>query len=1066
MAAHRNRAVPLVALALLVCAWPSQDASGQSAGQQRRYRIIDVGTLGGSFSRALAINNKGQVVGESLTPPRQDLHAFVWTGGVIHEIAPGVFGDPNAYSRAVAITNNGKVLGDFDPDLAPGDLARVFVYDVNSQSLTFPLNPGFASDMNDAGQILADQVVNNGFLDSIIIGGGGTDLGALCGAPCGGLFSGKEMNAAGSVVGGPAQPPNFQTGYLFRSGLGFTQLTNSAGFYGHALNDANQIAGTVTVQTQFFGVRTRAALRDPGGNVQSFPAFNTFGDAEVTAINNLGQIVGTEHDISFLTPFLIENGVIVNLNTLLPAGSGWQLREARDINDRGEIVGRGTINGEEHAFLLTPLVCSAAEDSDGDGNPDNDGDGLCDSWEQNGVDGDGNGTIDLFLGTDINHKDLFVEIDYMVCAPGNVLCLNSQIHSHNPQPQALTNVIAAFAAAPVSNPDGISGINLHLQVDDAVPEIEPILFSSNGLGLMDDFNDLKRGNPAVPCGANSTGFFGTVLDRADSNCPAILKARELVFRYAIFGHNHAHQIGSSGISEIGGNDFMVTLGGWGNNSIRAGGASQNLATARAEAEAGTFMHEFGHALGLRHGGADNTNCKPNYLSIMSYSLQFRDLDPARALDYSLSALPTLDENHLDESVGIQGPPGRITLFQFVPSASSAGFPVRGASNGPIDWDRDGDDTDTGLSLNISNIVQKGDSCNTNVRTLLTGFDDWSNLLYSFRNSPDFADGAARGTTGFDNEPTDVEVLNAAQSFDFDGDGITNFPDNCPTVANPNQADADGNGIGDACEAAPPADTTPPVLSLPPGITTEATGPGGAVVNFAATATDNVDGSLPVACAPLSGATFAIGTTAVNCSASDAAGNTTTGSFTVTVQDTAPPALTLPANLTTNASGASGAVVTFAASATDLVDGARPVNCTPSSGATFALGATTVNCSASDTRGNSASGSFTVTVNAPSGGGDIGGGGGQTNGPKLTQITPASGKRGAYVQLYVSGSNLKPGVKLSLNGTGVTVISATRISDSLVIALLLINGNAPTGARNVSAVTSAGASNAMTFTVQP
>src|SRR5262249_48203831 len=51
----------------------------------------------------------------------------------------------------------------------------------------------------------------------------------------------------------------------------------------------------------------------------------------------------------------------------------------------------------------------------------------------------------------------------------------------------------------------------------------------------------------------------------------------------------------------------------------------------------------------------------------------------------------------------------------------------------------------------------------------------------------------------------------------------------------------------------------------------------------------------------------------------------------------------------------------AVSATDLVDGSRPVTCVPSSGSTFVVGATTVNCTASDTRGNSGSGSFTVTI---------------------------------------------------------------------------------------------------------
>ncbi len=157
------------------------------------------------------------------------------------------------------------------------------------------------------------------------------------------------------------------------------------------------------------------------------------------------------------------------------------------------------------------------------------------------------------------------------------------------------------------------------------------------------------------------------------------------------------------------------------------------------------------------------------------------------------------------------------------------------------------------------------------------------------------------------------------------------------------------------------DATPPVLSLPANIVVEAAGPSGTVVNFTATATDNVDGARTVTCNPVSGSTFPIAITTVNCSASDTRGNTTNGSFTVTVQDTTAPALTLPANITQEATGPLGNTVTFSATATDIVDGAVPVTCVPPSGSAFPISTTTVNCSASDTRGNTANGSFTITV---------------------------------------------------------------------------------------------------------
>jgi hypothetical protein len=157
------------------------------------------------------------------------------------------------------------------------------------------------------------------------------------------------------------------------------------------------------------------------------------------------------------------------------------------------------------------------------------------------------------------------------------------------------------------------------------------------------------------------------------------------------------------------------------------------------------------------------------------------------------------------------------------------------------------------------------------------------------------------------------------------------------------------------------DTTAPVLVLPLDILAEATGPDGAVVLYSAGSDDLVDGPMAAACSPGSGETFSIGTTSVGCSAIDAHGNTSSGSFDVTVQDTTAPTLTLPGDITVEATGSTGAAVTFGASATDAVDGSVTPDCDATSGATFPLGLTTVTCSATDAHGNTSSGSFDVTV---------------------------------------------------------------------------------------------------------
>ena len=101
-----------------------------------------------------------------------------------------------------------------------------------------------------------------------------------------------------------------------------------------------------------------------------------------------------------------------------------------------------------------------------------------------------------------------------------------------------------------------------------------------------------------------------------------------------------------------------------------------------------------------------------------------------------------------------------------------------------------------------------------------------------------------------------------------------------------------------------ADTAPPVITVPSAITQEATGPTGAIVNYSVTATDAVDGAEPVSCDHVSGAAFTLGDTTVVCTASDAAGNTASASFGVTVRDTTPPTLTgVPTDQTMQASSA-------------------------------------------------------------------------------------------------------------------------------------------------------------------
>src|ERR1051326_4525765 len=171
-----------------------------------------------------------------------------------------------------------------------------------------------------------------------------------------------------------------------------------------------------------------------------------------------------------------------------------------------------------------------------------------------------------------------------------------------------------------------------------------------------------------------------------------------------------------------------------------------------------------------------------------------------------------------------------------------------------------------------------------------------------------------------------------------------------------------NGSSTASFKVTVVDTTPPAITVPAPITAEATGPNGAAVTYTVSANDLVDGPVAVTCTPVSGSTFPLDVeTLVQCTAKDSRDNVGVADFTIIVVDTTPPTLHLPASFTVSADQNCSAVVTYTATATDLVDLTDPVTCTPASGFTSGLGTTTVNCTSTDAHHNTATGSFTATV---------------------------------------------------------------------------------------------------------
>jgi hypothetical protein len=167
------------------------------------------------------------------------------------------------------------------------------------------------------------------------------------------------------------------------------------------------------------------------------------------------------------------------------------------------------------------------------------------------------------------------------------------------------------------------------------------------------------------------------------------------------------------------------------------------------------------------------------------------------------------------------------------------------------------------------------------------------------------------------------------------------------------------GLAAALASAASADPRPRI-TVPPDMTVEAQNFAGAAVTYTASATNPQGDPIPVSCAPPSGSTFPLGETTVSCTAR-IGDEEDTRRFRITVLDRTPPTVQVPPDRSVRTTNKSGVVVTFSATATDLVDGPVTPACTPLPGARFPLGVTGVTCTAADRHGNAARASFTVTV---------------------------------------------------------------------------------------------------------
>jgi len=365
---------------------------------------------------------------------------------------------------------------------------------------------------------------------------------------------------------------------------------------------------------------------------------------------------------------------------------------------------------------------------------DADEDGLQNEWEINGFPAPTGVVVDLAaMGANPLHKDLFIEVDWMRQTSDSP----RQTTQYRLSETAIQLVVDAFSAAPVSNPaplagNPISGIHLHI---DHGPE------SQLHWGATQTWGTLSRSN-AVP--------YTRLLDLDNNGLEPIRimnanlgAGRSEIFRYGLMidglGATNEdgifQQVRASGLALwTPGSLFMVALGVTGNSNIPL---------------AGTFMHEFGHTLGLTHGGPAKAGStlaseeyKPTYLSVMNYSYQFSGLirdGRGGFLDFSRfdeTEITELDEGRLNESLGLNGQTTdarRYGVTYFCPDRQKATIVQATA---PINWNcnsnQDGqaliEPEWTSSNINLNNGPGRRAEHPTTPE-ILRSYDDWANIYY-------------------------------------------------------------------------------------------------------------------------------------------------------------------------------------------------------------------------------------------------------------------------------------------------------------------------------------------------
>jgi probable HAF family extracellular repeat protein len=325
----------------------------------QQYEIVDLGTLGGSSSRAAAITENGIISGWA-TLPFSGKHAVIWdASGIVDLGTPPEF----IVSGAAAANDSGQVAanGEGSPQSYRG-----YLWESGSWTPIGVLpgtNESSASDIDSGGRIVGRSFVLGGEYRAVMWDAGIlTDLGTL-----GGNSSAHAINELGQVVGysyvnlpGGGQE---QRGVVWENGqmTALDPLPDHTGSSASDINEVGQVCGSSSQFLPPYFTTTHACVWD-NGTVTALGSVPGYGRTSAADINNHGQVVGTGAASLSGGPyiaFIWQDGVIQNLNDLVPSGTDWDLQRATGINDAGQIVGYGLRSPDDQylrAFLLEPLV--------------------------------------------------------------------------------------------------------------------------------------------------------------------------------------------------------------------------------------------------------------------------------------------------------------------------------------------------------------------------------------------------------------------------------------------------------------------------------------------------------------------------------------------------------------------------------------------------------------------------------------------------------------------------------------------------------------------------------------